>query len=102
MDAAAIPIGELPDPMLSPEGIIDAVDAFASSEPGLTPLAQARSPLSGWMAAVDRLGPLTPLSDPAFAGTAFPPTDSVRASACTLWGSIQDLGRKPAVASFTA
>jgi hypothetical protein len=77
MDAAAIPIGELPDPLLSPQGLIDSVDAYASSEPGLTPLAQARNPLSSWMAAVDRLGPLTPLCDPLFVGTAFPLADAV-------------------------
>ncbi|GBG00070.1 hypothetical protein Rsub_12767 [Raphidocelis subcapitata] len=81
MDAAAIPIGELPDPLLSPQGIIDSVDAYASSEPGLTPLAQARNPLSSWMAAVDRLGPLTPLCDPLFVGTAFPLADAAMATA---------------------
>lgn len=62
---------------LPPAGIIDEADAAASAAPGLTPLAQAASPLGAWLAAVDAAGPLTPLSDPLFEGTVFIPTDQV-------------------------
>jgi hypothetical protein len=43
--------------------------AGAAGVPGLVPLAQAKHSLGAWLEAVDRAGPLTPLSDPHFRGT---------------------------------
>lgn len=43
----------------------------------LVPLAQAESPVSHWLEAVDAAGPETPLADPTFQGTVFIPDDAV-------------------------
>ena len=80
--AADIPHAALANKRLSAKGIIDAADARAAARaPGLTPLAQARSRVGAWLAAVDHLGPLTALSDPLFAGTVFVPSDEALAGA---------------------
>lgn len=47
----------------------------------LVPLAQGRSPVGDWLAAVEAAGPSTPLSDPMLVGTVFIPHNEVRAVA---------------------
>lgn len=45
----------------------------------LVPIAQARSPVGDWLAALEAAGPGSPLSDPMFVGTVFIPNNEVRA-----------------------
>jgi hypothetical protein len=57
-----------------------------AEEPGvLVPLAQGKSHVGDWLAAVEAAGPSTPLSDPMFVGTVFIPQNEVRGCG-ELWG----------------
>jgi hypothetical protein len=84
-----IPKGRLARPVPA-SGVLDEAEARAAgADPGLTPLAQGRARVGAWLAAVDRLGPLTPLADPEFGGTTFILGDEVRGGA----GGVRRLGR---------
>jgi hypothetical protein len=67
----------------------------------LIPLAQGRSSVGDWLAAVEASGPSTPLSDPMFVGTVFIPHNEVRNRrssqqlCCDCLGSPQTLTLSP-------
>jgi hypothetical protein len=70
-----------PQPSTNTDPTTDSTPvACPAEEPGvLVPLAQGRSPVGDWLAAVEAAGPSTPLSDPMFVGTVFIPHNEVRA-----------------------